>query len=433
MCPGVVAPRSRRPSVPPGGRPVFQPARIGTVGDRHDALGSVRAVTSCSRCVRPARAWCAACSPRSGRDEACPGERTALHLAGASVDELPRGEAMLGSGPWRARPAARRELTLVRRRGGARHGDVVGLHLLAARTPGRVERLGASRCRPAAPPRGAAPCARVFAARGSRRLAPASPALSSAAVRCRVDPPRLRAREPPGSPSYPTRAAISPPHSGAGSPTPASSAATVSELAARAALQRPHSRRRSAACGRRSGSWRPPVDAGAAGAGALAALERGTALLADAGSARHPSAELIARLARPRPVGCASPARPAARAALRVVGGRATAADAAPLEDPLTGRVERPTATPALLGPSPGEVRSGSVPRKGDRRDRRFLIDQRRLAGSAASGYPPERVDGWSSAARLGGRELRRRGVQGPLRPDPQARIPCSSGSTPSA
>jgi selenocysteine-specific elongation factor len=75
------------------------------------------------------------------RERAVMGERVALQLAGVRVSELPRGEQLLSSGPWRA---TTRVAAAVQVLPGARpleEGDEVWLHLLAGRSLARVERL----------------------------------------------------------------------------------------------------------------------------------------------------------------------------------------------------------------------------------------------------------------------------------------------------
>ena len=131
------------------------------------------------------------------RPEAAAGERVALRLAGASVQELPRGEQLLSSGAWR--PAQRLALD-IRLLGDAtlREGDHVWLHLLAARVPARVERLHPAELSAQASGRAIVHLARpIFAVPGDRvvlrRVSPTS-TLGGGEV-LDVQPPRLRRRE----------------------------------------------------------------------------------------------------------------------------------------------------------------------------------------------------------------------------------------------
>ena len=324
----------------------------------------------------------------SGRDEACPGERTALHLAGASVDELPRGEQLLGSGPWRAARRLAVELTLVDGAVALADGDVVWLHLLAARTPGRVERLVPSPLPPGGTGRAVLRLARgVFAAPGDRVvLRRPSPALTlGGGSVLEIDPPRLRAREAARLAELPDPCRDLAAALGRWVADAGLTGATVSELAARAALQ---PAALEAPLGRLAAAQRVVATAGSTpvllAPAPLAALEaEARALLADAGSLGVPIAELIARLV-PAEAGRVREFlldRLHRRGVLRVVGGRATAADAAPLEDPLTGRVEAAYRDAGFAAPSPGEVALAlGAKEKAIEGIVRFLVDQRRLA-----------------------------------------------------
>jgi selenocysteine-specific elongation factor len=74
------------------------------------------------------------------RPEAGAGERVALRLAGASVEELPRGEQVLSPGRWRPTQRLALAVRLLGEGTALAEGDRVWMHLLAARLLGRVER-----------------------------------------------------------------------------------------------------------------------------------------------------------------------------------------------------------------------------------------------------------------------------------------------------
>ncbi len=75
------------------------------------------------------------------RREGGVGERVALQLAGATVEEVPRGEQLLSSGPWRAAQRLAVTLRLLPSAPALQEGDTLWVHLLAGRTLGRLERL----------------------------------------------------------------------------------------------------------------------------------------------------------------------------------------------------------------------------------------------------------------------------------------------------
>ena len=324
----------------------------------------------------------------AGRDEAAPGERTALHLAGASVDELPRGEQLVGAGPWRPARRIAVELTLVDGAVELAERDVVWLHLLAGRTPARVERVLPSPLPPGGDGRAVLRLGRgIFAAPGDRIvLRRPSPALTlGGGAVLEIDPPRLRAREAAllaelPDPRRDLATALERWIAGTGL-----AGATVAELAARAALQ---PAALEAPLGRLAAAGRVVASAGSTpvllAPAPLAALEaEARALLAAAGSLGVPIAELTARLV-PAEAGRVREflvEQLHRRGVLRVVGGRATAADAAPLEDPLAGRVEAAYRDAGFAAPSPGEVALAlGAKDKAIEGIVRFLVEQGRLA-----------------------------------------------------
>jgi selenocysteine-specific elongation factor len=321
----------------------------------------------------------------AARDEARPGERTALRLAGVSVDELPRGEQLLGEGPWRPAGRLALEVTLVDGAVPLAERQVVWLHLLAGRTPARVERASPSPVAAGGSGRVVLRLARgVFAAPGDRVvLRRQSPALTlGGGVVLDTDPPRLRRRDAArlaelADPRRDLEIALERWVGAAGL-----AGADLADAARRGS--RPVSRRcltaDRGAPAITVGS-RPPVLLSPA---ALAALEQeARSLLGSAGALGVPVAELAGRLipaeaGRVREFLLEELHR---RGVLRVVGGRAVAADAAPLEDPLAARVEAAYREAGFAAPSPGEVAlSRGAKDKAIEGIVRFLVEQRRLA-----------------------------------------------------
>jgi selenocysteine-specific elongation factor len=324
----------------------------------------------------------------SGREEAGPGERTALRLAGASVAELPRGEQLLGDGPWRPVSRLALEVTTIDAAVPLAERDVVWLHLLASRTPARVERVWPSPLLPGGRGRAVVRLARsVFAAPGDRVvLRRPSPALTlGGGVVLEADPPRLRRREAArlaelADPRRDLGAAVERWIADAGL-----AGADLHELAARAAVVpaglEPALGRLAAAHRVVAVPGSPPVLLGPATLAGLEAAAR--ALIGGAGALGVPLAELAARLVpaeagRVRDFLVEELHR---RGVLRVVGGRAVAADAEPLEDPLAARVEAAFREAGFAAPSPAEV-ARSLGAKGPVVEGivRFLVEQRRLA-----------------------------------------------------
>jgi selenocysteine-specific elongation factor len=315
------------------------------------------------------------------------GQRVALRLAGVSVAEVPRGEQLVSSGSWRATHRLALELRLIE--GGAlEEGDRVWLHLLAARVPARVERLHVGERGPRTGVRAVVHLARpVFAVPGDRvvlrRLSPAS-TLGGGSV-LDGEPPRLRRREAGQLAELPTPwrdlpAALLGWIGRAGAP-----GVTPEALAARlgvrvAALE--------AALGRLVADGavvvvraRTPVLVHSAALGQVESQAR--EVLAAAGGVGIPLAEFAARVVAED----AGALRDfylnelRRRGVLREVGGRALAADAAPLEDELASRVAEFYRRAGFEAPSPPEAAAalGADPRVVEGVVR-FLVDQGRLA-----------------------------------------------------
>ena len=163
-------------SLPGAGTVVTGTARWGSVrpGDELAALPSGRTVR-----VRAVQVH------GDARDEAGVGERVALQLAGAAVAELPRGEQLLGAGPWQS--TRRLAVTLTPLPGVAlAEGETVWLHVLAARVPARIERVHPAELTAGAPGRAIVRLARpVLAFPGDRvvlrRISPARTLATSTA------------------------------------------------------------------------------------------------------------------------------------------------------------------------------------------------------------------------------------------------------------
>jgi len=321
------------------------------------------------------------------RPEAAAGERVALRLAGASVQELPRGEQLLSSGVWRS---AHRLALGVRLLGDAalREGDRVWLHLLAARVPARVERLHPAELSARASGRAIVHLARpIFAVPGDRvvlrKISPTS-TLGGGEV-LDVQPPHLRRRDAATLAQLP-RPWLDLPAAVFGWVTqagPKGVAATT--IAARLGVREAGLE---AVLGRLVAEGQVALVPGrtpllVVRAAVMGVVEKSREVLSASGSVGLPLAELVARVL------------PAAAqrlrnfyldelrrsGVLREVGGRALAGGAAPLEDALAARVEKlyrqagfeapsPEAAAAALGADPRVVQ-GVV---------RFLVDQKRLA-----------------------------------------------------
>jgi selenocysteine-specific elongation factor len=108
------------------------------------------------------------------------GERVALQLAGVPLGDLPRGEQLLSQGPWQATDRLAVSLTLLPGARSLDEGDEAWLHILAARTLARVERLTPRPLEPGTSGRAVVRLARrMFAVPGDRVvLRTPSPALT---------------------------------------------------------------------------------------------------------------------------------------------------------------------------------------------------------------------------------------------------------------
>jgi selenocysteine-specific elongation factor len=315
------------------------------------------------------------------------GERVALQLAGAAVEELPRGEQLLGAGPWQA--SRRLAVTLTLLPGGAlAEGETVWLHLLAARVPARIERLWPAELGGGAGGRAIVRFARpILAFPGDRvvvrRVSPALTLGGGAVLDTRPltlrrrEAARLAALPDPGSDLTRTLAAWIGEGGAAG--------AAVNELAGRLgvaaeALEAPLGRL--VATGDVVIARQPPrVLVARTAVEQVRAAAR--AALAEAGNLGVPIAELAARVLPAE----ASPLRDFYLADLRSGGvlqeiaGRALAGGRAPLEDPLAGRIEAFYRTAGFEAPSPEEAASrlGANP-KAVAGTVKVLLERKRLA-----------------------------------------------------
>lgn len=323
-------------------------------------------------------------SRRQGRA----GERVALQLAGAAVSELPRGEQLLSPGPWRAAERLVVTVRLLPSSPPLNEGETLWLHLLAGRTPARLERLLPAPLPPGQRGRALLRLRRpVYTAPGDRlvlrRVSPARTIGGAvvldphAAPLKRRDAARLGALPDPAADLAGALAAFI----AGGSP----GGTTLEALAARVGVR---SEGLEAALGR-------VVEAGDAivvrsnpvtllSPSRLAAVRgEAAALLAAAGSIGIPLAELAARVV---------PAEGSAlrdvyledlqkAGVMREVAGRAMAAGLSPVEDPLAAALERLYRESGFEAPSPAEAaaRLAADPRAVEGMVR-FLIDAKRLA-----------------------------------------------------
>lgn len=132
------------------------------------------------------------------RTQAGAGERVAVSLAGVQVADVPRGEQLLGPGPWQATTRLALDVELLDDGCVLAEGDRIWLHLLAARVIARVERLHPVPLTPGSRGRVIVRLARpVYAAPGDRAILRAiSPARTLGGARVLdSDPPRLRRRD----------------------------------------------------------------------------------------------------------------------------------------------------------------------------------------------------------------------------------------------
>jgi selenocysteine-specific elongation factor len=321
------------------------------------------------------------------RPEAGTGERVALRLAGASVEELPRGEQLLSAGGWRS---TQRLALAVRLLGGPTlaEGDRVWLHLLAARVLARVERLHPVEIPAGASGRAILRLARpVFAVPGDRvvvrRVSPASTMGGGEVLD--AQPPRVRRREAVALAELPRPWQELPSTLLGWVAEAGPKGVTAAMLAARLGMRESGLE---AALGRLvaegtlavARARQPVLVHREAVAGIRDEAQR---VLATSGSVGLPLAELLARVvptdAKPLREFYLDELRRSGL--LREVAGRALAGGAAPLEDALAARVAEFYRQAGFEAPSPQEaagalaadprVVQGVV---------RFLVDQKRLA-----------------------------------------------------
>ena len=322
------------------------------------------------------------------RPAAGAGERVALQLAGVAVDELPRGEQLLGAGPWQ--PTRRLAVMLAFLPGAAvAEGETVWLHVLAARVPARVERVWPAELGAGAGGRAIVRLARpVLAFPGDRvvirRISPARTLAGGAVLDTRPlplrrrDAARLAALPDPGA-DLTTALAVWIGEGGV-------AGAAVSELAGRLGL--------AAAGGAGPGgggggapraglSPAPPPGGGGAGPARGGGGGPPRAAPPGAGGRGAPPAELAARVGPAE----ATPLRDFYLADLRSgdvlqeIAGRALAAGRAPLADPLAGRIEAFYRAAGFEAPSPEEAatRIGANP-KAVAGTVKMLLERKRLA-----------------------------------------------------
>ncbi|MFZ5786143.1 MAG: selenocysteine-specific translation elongation factor [Acidobacteriota bacterium] len=322
------------------------------------------------------------------RDEGRAGERIALSLAGASVDEVPRGEQLLGAGPWRAADRLAVRVRVLPDAAGLVEGDQVWVHLLAARSLGRVVRLHPERLEGGAQGWAVLRLGRpVFAAPGDRlvlrRVSPARTVAGGTVLD--PNPPRLRHKEAAAlahlpDPRTDLPAAIVAWTRGAG---PAG--ISVPELSARLGVT---AEGLEAPLGGLVGSrdvqlanTRPPVLV--AREQVEAARERARAVLGGAGGLGLPLAELVARVVVPEAVRLKEFLLSDLRRAglFREVAGRAMTGSGNSVEEELAGRLESLYREARFDAPSPEEaaLRLGASAKVVEGVIR-YLLDRRRLA-----------------------------------------------------
>jgi len=341
-------------STPGAGTVVTGTARWGTVrpGDELLALPSGRVVR-----VRGVQVH------GTPRAEAAMGERVALQLAGVRVADLPRGEQLLGQGPWRASDRLAISLRLLPGVAPMEEGDTIWVHALAGRALARVERLTPLPLEAGATGRAILKLARpMFMAPGDRLVlrAPSPPrTLGGGHV---LDPwaRRMPRRE------VATLAALPDPSRAPGEAVLAWLRAAgpagleTTQLAGRLGLQEEGIH---ALLGRLQGEGamvvvplRPPRLV------AMEAMqgvrERAATLLAEAGPTGIPVAELLSRLLPPGSERLSDTYRQDLRAAgvFTEIAGRAVAAAAAALEDPLAAALDAFYRREGFTAPSPAEA-----------------------------------------------------------------------------
>ena len=320
---------------------------------------------------------------RTGR----PGERLALQLAGAAVDELPRGEQLLSAGPWRAAGRLAVRIRLLPSSPPLQEGDTVWVHLLAARTVARLERLLPAPLPPGQRGRAILRLRRsAFAAPGDRlvlrRISPAR-TMGGAVI---LDPhaPPVRRRDAERLATLPDPSADLPAALAAFIAAGGWGGATLLDLSARLGIV---GEGLEAALGRvvaggeiRVVRTNPPTFL--AVARLAMARERAATLLAAAGPLGVPLAEFATRVVPPGGSALRDVYLEDLKAVgvMREVAGRAVRAGVAPVDHPLAGALERLYREAGFAAPSPAEAaaRLAAEPRAVEGMVR-FLIDAGRL------------------------------------------------------
>jgi selenocysteine-specific elongation factor len=321
------------------------------------------------------------------RGEAGAGERVALQLAALAVDEVPRGEQLLGDGPWQ--PVRRLAVTVqTLPRTVLREGDVAWLHLLASRTLARIERLWPGELADGGAGRAVVRLARpTFAVVGDRailrRVSPAQTLAGGEVIDVR--PSLFRRRELALLGAKPDPGADLPAALAAWIAAAEAAGVTMSELAGRLGLAEPALEaplgKLLAAGTVRLARQQPRTFVSPAIVAQVAAHAREA--LASAGALGVPIAELASRALPPAAAGLRDFYLAELRRAgvMQEIAGRALAADQAPLTDPLAARVEAFYREAGFAAPSPEEAaaRLGANP-KAVVGHVRVLLERQRLA-----------------------------------------------------
>lgn len=322
------------------------------------------------------------------RAHARAGERVALGLAGLALHETPRGEQVMSGQGWQTTRRLAAQVEMLPGVMPLEEGKTVAVHLLAARVPARVERLFPSPLPPGGNGRVVLRLARpVFAAPGDRLvLRRSSPATTlGGGVVLDAEPPRLRRREAATLGDLPrpwseVGAALERwiLEAGVHGTTPARLAARLG--VAKEGVEAPLGELLSA--GRIvAGRSTPPLLLHRVAVDAL--REHARRELAGCGPAGLPIAELLSRLAPSAADALRGVLLEELRRAgvVREVSGRAFAADAVPLEDELTSRIEEVYRNSGIEAPAPSEVAATlGAKEKVVEGLVRFLIENKRLA-----------------------------------------------------
>ncbi len=322
------------------------------------------------------------------RDSGAAGERVALQLGGAAVDELPRGEQLLAPGPWEATRRLALSLRLLPHAAAMEEGDRAWLHLLAGRTMARVERLWPSPLPPGGEGRAVISLARpVFAAPGDRvvlrRVSPAATLGGGRVLDPGAVPVRRRQAEQLDAVPDPTddlAGALARWIAEAGP-----GGVTLDGLAARSALcpevlEAPLGKVL-ADPGVVVARQQPPLFLARVHLDGAAARAR--QLLEEAGAAGLPLAELTSRVVPPpgRTLRDAYLGHLRSTGVLREIAGQAVAADLAPVDDPLAVALVELYRDTGFEAPSPDEAaRRLDANPKAVEGMVRFLLAQKRLA-----------------------------------------------------